>query len=309
MRQQKLSKRGKNLFMKKNILKRIMPLFIAMLLVVITLPSSSMAAEATVNLRSTSSFAVLAGQTVTNTGATTITGSLPEGGGNVGIHPGTAFTGQSTVTMTGWNVSLNDSVALQAKNDLVLAYDDAAGRSPTATFTEVDNQLGGKTLTTGVYAFGHAATANLTAASPLILDAQGNENAVFIFQASSDLVFASGSKIQLINGAKYCRVFWQVTSSATLGTNSVFVGHIFALTSIWAKTGAVIQGQLLARNGEVTLEGNTITNGLCIATPTATGAPSTSDIPVTSTSVFVLLLSGMILIIFGSMKYKARKSN
>ena len=239
------------------------------LTVMMAVPTLSMAAELKVNLGTTSSFAVLAGTTITNTGATTITGSTPEGGGNVGLHPGTQFPGQPDVKMIGWTAYLSDSagVALRAKNDLIVAYDDASGRTPTQTFTANDNQLGGKTLKSGVYAFGHAETANLTAASPLILDAEGNDEAVFIFQASSDLIMASGSKVILKNGAKYCRVFWQVTSSATLGTNSTFVGHIFALTSITAKTGADVQGQLLARNGAVTLDHNTIHNGLCVTTP------------------------------------------
>ena len=190
--------------------------------------------------------------------------------------------------MTGWTAYLHDigNVAFQAKADLQHAYDDAAGRTATTTFTATDNQLGGQTLKSGVYAFGHADTANLTAASPLILDAEGNEEAVFIFQASSDLVIASGSTITLINGAKFCRVFWQVTSSATLGSGSYFVGHIFASTSIWAKTGARVQGQLLALTGEVTLEANTITNGLCAveSTPSATATltPTTTPTPTTT---------------------------
>ncbi|HZK56548.1 MAG TPA: ice-binding family protein [Desulfosporosinus sp.] len=244
----------------------LLALFLAAMMAV---PTLSMAAEKKVDLGTTSTFAVLAGTTITNTGATTITGSTPEGGGNVGVHSGSEFTGQSSVEMTGWTAYLSDTagVALQAKTDLGTAYDDASGRKPTETFDANDNQLGGKTLTSGVYAFGHAETANLTAASPLILDAEGNEEAVFIFQASSDLIMASDSKVILINGAKYCRVFWQVTSSATLGTNSTFVGHIFAMTSIAAQTGANVQGQLLAQDGAVTLDHNTIHNGLCVATP------------------------------------------
>jgi len=242
---------------KKSIILAVM--LSMLVLLVLIMPLSSNASEVKVNLRSTASFAILAGQTITNTGSSVINGDT---GGDVGVYPGSAFPGQSLVTISG-AVHLSDAVAEQAKQDLVLAYDDAAGRIPTTTFTETDNQLGGKTLTTGVYAFGHATTANLTASSPLILDAQGDSEAVFIFQSSSDLVTASGSQIQLINGAKFCRIFWQVTSSATLGTNSHFVGHIFALTSIQVQTGATIQGQLLARNGSVTLDSNTITNGLC----------------------------------------------
>ncbi|MDO8686370.1 MAG: ice-binding family protein [Clostridiales bacterium] len=270
-----------NEFMKTLSKMRFIPLLLILLLVVMmVVPTMSMAAQPTVNLGTTSSFAVLAGSTITNTGPTTINGDV---GGNVGLHPGTEFPGQADVTMTGWTAYLSDpaGVALQAKNDLVAAYLDVAGRTPTTTFTATDNQLGGQTLKSGVYAFGHADTANLTAASPLILDAEGNEDAVFIFQASSDLITASGSEIILINGARFCRVFWQVTSSATLGTNSHFVGHIFALTSITANTGATVQGQLLARNGAVTLDTNIITNGICAITqvPTATLTPVLATTP------------------------------
>ena len=292
-------------------------LLLVLLLTVMTMaPVTASAAETTVNLRSTSTFAILAGTEVTNTGATTITGGLPEGGGNVGVHDGTSFTGQSTVVMTGWNVYLSDiaGVALQAKNDLILAYDDAASRTPTTTFVESDNQLGGKTLTAGVYRFGHADTANLTAGSPLILDAEGDPNAVFIFQATSDLVTASGSVIELRNGARYCRVFWQVASSATLGTNSTFKGHIFALTSITASTGATIQGQLLARNGAVVLQANTITNGLCetIASSSSSSSSSSSTggtLPDTSTPWYTLLLVGAVIAFIGAyaLKRKNRK--
>jgi LPXTG-motif cell wall-anchored protein len=244
-----------------------------MLVGALAVPATSIAADpplVKVDLLSTSNFAILSGTTITNTGPTTISGELPEGGGDVGMYPGSAITDLAQITMTGWTVHINDPAAIAAKNDLIKVYDDAAGRTQATPLNGGDNQLGGKTLKSGVYSFGHAATANLTAASPLTLDAEGNAEAVFIFQASSDLITASGSKIILINGAKYCRVFWQVTSSVTLGTYSQFVGHIFAMTSIAAQTGATVQGQLLARNGAVTLDTNTITNGLCVITPPLT---------------------------------------
>ena len=177
--------------------------------------------------------------------------------------------------------------------------------------TASDNQLGGQTLTSGVYAFGHAETANLTAASPLVLDAEGNDEAVFIFQASSDLITASNSVIILKNGARFCRVFWQVTSSATLGTNSTFVGHIFALTSIAAQTGANVQGQLLARNGAVTLDHNTIHNGLCVTPTAATGAVKKTvtggQLPKTSTPLYDLLFLGAVLTLVGVVGWRSRK--
>src|SRR5450756_2346996 len=238
------------------------PLLLALLLVaMMAVPAMSMAAQPTVNLGTTSSFAVLAGETITNTGSTTISG---DAGGNVGLHPGTAFPGQAGVTLSG-AVHLADAVALQAKNDLVTAYDDAAGRTPVTT---IATELGGRTLTPGVYD-SESGTFQIT--GTLTLDAQGDPNGVFIFKTTSTLITASGSSVSLIGSARYCRIFWKVGSSATLGTNSHFVGHIFALTSIAAQTGATVQGQLLARNGEVTLDTNTITNGIC--TPTTPVKP------------------------------------
>ena len=236
-----------------------MPLLLiplVVLMVTLAVPAKSKAAQPTVNLGTTSSFAVLAGETITNTGPTTING-------DVGLHPGTAFTGQASVTING-AVHLTDAVALQAKNDLVTAYNDAAGRTPV---TQIPTELGGTTLIPGTYA---SAAGTFQITGTLTLDAQGDPDGVFVFQTDSTLITASGSNVSLINSARFCRVFWKVGSSATLGTNSHFVGHIFALTSITATTGATVEGQLLARNGAVTLDTNTITNGFCADTPDAT---------------------------------------
>jgi len=288
-------------FKKVKLLKQV---FVFMMISALLIPRSALAAEETVNLRTTSTFAILAGTTITNTGPTTVSG---DAGGDIGLHPGSAFPGSASVTTTG-AIHLGDAVAEQAKQDLVLAYDDAAGRTPTTTFAETDNQLGGKTLTTGVYRFGHADTANLTASQPLILDAQGDPNAVFIFQATSDLVFASNSVVQLINGARYCRVFWQVASDVTINTSATFIGHIFAMNSIWVRTGATVQGQLLARNGEVTLDTNTITNGLCaLITPSPSPTPSGGPVVIPSTGdearpglwigISVVALAGLVVLV------------
>jgi len=119
-------------------------------------------------------------------------------------------------------------------------------------------------LTPGVY---NSISGTFQITGTLTLDAQGDPSAVFIFQTASTLVTASSSSVSLINSALPCKVFWKVGSSATLGTDSQFVGHLFALTSITANTGAVIRGQLLARNGSVTLDHNTITNNVCTITP------------------------------------------
>jgi hypothetical protein len=173
----------------------------------------------------------------------------------------------------------NPALLTTAKNDLTTAFGTAAGQSPTSTFVAGDNQLGGQTLVPGVYAFGHAATANITAASPLTLNGQGDPNAVFVFQASSDLVTASNSVVQLINGAQACNVFWVVGSSATLSSSSTFVGTLMALTSATLNTGATVQGRILARNGAVTLDHNTITvPSTCTvaALTTATTSPATT---------------------------------
>jgi uncharacterized repeat protein (TIGR01451 family) len=219
------------------------------------LPAIGTAAQPTVNLGTTSTFAILAGTTITNTGPTTINGSA---GGDVGLFPGTAFPGQADVTLSG-AVHLADTAASIAKDDLVAAYDDAAGRTPV---TRIATELGGRTLIPGVY---DSASGTFHITGTLTLDSQGDPNAVFVFKTASTLITASSSRVSLVNGARFCRVFWKVGSSATLGTNSHFAGHIFALTSISAQHGATVQGQLLARNGAVTLDSNTITNGLCAA--------------------------------------------
>ncbi len=222
------------------------------------IPTTSFAAQPTVGLGTASSFAVLAGQTVTNTGVTTIGGSA---GGDIGVFPGSAFTGQDTVVQSNGAVYLADEggVALQAQSDLTTAYDDAAGRTPATT---IPTELGETTLTPGVYT-SESGTFEIT--GTLTLDAEGDPDAVFIFQTSSTLVTASDSSVNLINSARACKVFWQVGSSATLGTGSYLVGHVLALTSITANTGAEVYGQLLARNGSVTLDTNTITNDVCAA--------------------------------------------
>ena len=207
-------------------------------------------AAASVNLGTAKSFAVLAGTTITNTGATTITG-------DVGVHPGKTATGFTTVTLHGAK-HLGDAVALSAKNSLVTAYNDAAGATPV---TNVPTELGGTTLKAGVYA---SDTLGLT--GTLTLDGAG----VYIFQAGSTLITAPNSKVALINGASACSVYWQIGSSATLDTSTSFKGTIMALTSIALKTGATLQGRALARNGAVTMDHNTINSSSCAA-PSSTG--------------------------------------
>ena len=243
-------------------------LVIAVLVVIMAVTGMSIAQPQSVDLGTARSFAVLAGSAITNTGPTTISGTA---GGDVGLSPasGTAITGLTTDHVEGTIYTVdafgpdgsveNADLLTTAKNDLTTAYNDAANRTVTET---IDVQLGGQTLTPGVYDELGAGTFNIT--GTLTLDAEGDPNAVFIFQASSTLVTASDSKIVLINGAQPCRVFWQVGSSATLGTDSIFVGHILALTSITANNGAEVEGQLLAQEGAVTLDDNTIINDVCV---------------------------------------------
>ena len=145
----------------------------------------------------------------------------------------------------------------QAEIDLTTAYNDAAGRF---TVNIVAGDLVGLTLIPGVY----KSTSSLGLNGTVTLNAQGNPNAVFIFQIGSTLTTGSGSNVNLINGAQACNVFWQVGSSATLGMNSTFKGNILALTSITVTTNATVDGRLLASNGAVTLDSNTITKATCV---------------------------------------------
>jgi Ice-binding-like len=218
------------------------------------------AAQPPVGLGTADSFAVLAGQTVTNIGPSAINGDL-------GVAPGTAVAGLLPVVGT---IHTADAVAAQAQSDLTTAYDDAAGRN--APFA-APADLGGLTLTAGLYS--SASSLGLTGA--VTLDAEGDPDAVFVFQAGSTLITAAASHVNLINGAQPCNVFWQVGSSATLGTTSVFAGTVMALTSISMNNGVTVQGRALARNGSVTLINDTINAPRCA--PGTTGGGGTSSSP------------------------------
>ncbi|MDM7989007.1 ice-binding family protein [Arthrobacter sp. zg-Y877] len=226
--------------------------------------SAAFAAEAPVGLGTAASYSVLGGQTVTNTGPSRLNADL-------GVSPGSEITGFPP-GLAGGSVNLANAQAAQAQADVVIAYDDAAGRAPTES---VAGDLVGRTLGPGVY----NSTGPLALSGTLTLDAQGDPNAVFIFQAADTLITASASSVNLIGGAQACNVYWQVGSSATLGTNSSFMGTILALTSITATTNTVVEGRALARNGSVTLEDNTFTAPNCAPAPTASAPPSAPSAP------------------------------
>jgi Ice-binding-like len=246
-------------------------------------------AAVAVQLGTAAPFAVLAGSAVTDIPTSALTG-------DVGLSPaaGSFYTGLTQAEVHGTIYSTNSagpagsvndpSLLTVAQNNLTTAYGQAADDTPTTTFTAGDNQLGGQTLVAGVYAFGHAATANITAAHPLVLNGQGDLDSVFVFQASSDLVTGVGSAVELENGAQACNVFWQVTSSATLNSGSTFVGTIMALTSATLGADASVQGRVLARNGAVTLDANTITVPTTCAVTTPPTTTTTAAAPVATTA-------------------------
>lgn len=234
--------------------------------------TSSSNAVTPVSLGTSSTFAVLAGAGITNTGATTVSGTA---GGDMGSSPTPAFTGTETVTTTGTKYLAAEANVGQAKLALDAAYLDAAGRTPS---TPVPVELGGTSLVAGVYksAVGLGLTGTLT------LDAQNDPDAVWVFQTDATLITGSGSVVSLVNGAQACNVFWQVGSSATFGTTTDFAGHVFAQTAISTQAGTTIRGQLLARDAAVTLINTTIINDACVTvtpSPTATATATTTPTP------------------------------
>ena len=186
--------------------------------------------------------------------------------GDLGLDPGSSITGAPHAL---GSTHIDDGVALSAKNALTVGYTDAAGR-PATKLASAD--LSGQSFTPGVY---NASSALLFSAGNVTLNAQGNPSAVFIFQVGSSLTTGSATHVLLINGAQPCNVFWQIGASATLGTNSVFAGTVMALTTITGQTGMTMNGRLLARNGAVNLDTNTITTSACAAGTSGTGTTGT----------------------------------
>lgn len=221
------------------------------IMVVLSFPhQDALADQAPVNLGLAEPFAVLASSTITSTNGGTING-------DVGLWTGTTWDAGTPPVIVRGTLHLGDPVADQAQKDLTTAYNDAAGRT-TNVISVADGELGAKTLAPGLY---RSAPGSFAITSvDLTLDALGDPNAVWIFQMpDSTLTVGNGRKVILTGGAQARNIFWQVGSSATLGTTSVVKGTILALASITVNTGASLDGRALARTGAVTLDGNTLT--------------------------------------------------
>lgn len=214
---------------------------------------------AAINLASGSPFVVLGGAGATNTGPSVLNGAL-------GDSPTQALSGFNTAVLNG-PVHDNDAVAAQAQLDVGTAYDVAAAEPTSMDLTGTN--LGNRTVTAGTYSY--SSSAQLT--GPLVLNAQGNPNARFVFNISSALTTASASSVLLINGASPCNVYWRVGTSATLGSTTQFKGNLMALASIALNNAATVQGRLFARTGSVTLINNVLDGSMC-GTTTNTGGGS-----------------------------------
>lgn len=229
-------------------------------------------------LGTASSFVVLGATAVTNTGPTLVTGDL-------GVSPGTAVTGFPPGIVVG-TVHSADAVALQAQTDVTTAYNNLAGQACDVILT--GQNLGGLTLTPGVYCF--SSSSFLTGI--LTLNALGDPNAVFIFQIGSTLITAPNASVNMINtsgAVNACNVYWQVGSSATLDTNTNFIGNILALTSITLNTGADVVGRTLARNGAVTMDSSTVSGNCAVAVATSTATRTNTPVGPGPTSTATLV--------------------
>lgn len=271
---------------------------IAIFVATILTGNSAHAAQPTVNLRTASPFAILSG-TVNITDA----GNASVINGNVGLYPATgANIGLNCPQVTGVIYSAdasgplpcrvtNGPLLLTAKNNLTTAYNDAAGRTPLTT---IATELSGTTLVAGVYDSA-STTFQITAGAPLVLDGQNDPSSVFILQApfeGTGLTVNSGSNVTLTRGAQACNVFWRV-DTASINTTGAFVGTVLALNSISVANGATIEGRLLARNGSVTLDTDTITAPICAGNDTADetpGLPNTGGV-VKQNTIIVLATS------------------
>ncbi len=212
-----------------------------MALWLLTVLSFTLPASARISLGTAETFAVLGASTVTNTGSTQIRG-------NLGVSPGTAIVGFPPGIVEVGTIHDGDAVAIQAQADVAVAYTALAGLPCNANLTGQD--LGGLTLTPGVYCFDTSAQLTGT----LVLDFQNSTKGGFVFQIGSTLTTASSSSVTLANCTKHCDIFWEVGSSATLGTSSKFSGNILAVSSITITTNVVMCGRALAQTGAVTMD-------------------------------------------------------
>jgi type VI secretion system secreted protein VgrG len=264
------------------------------------------AAATAPSLGSAQPFAVLAGTTVTNTGPTTITG-------NLGVSPGSAITGQSSITLIG-ETHAADAVALEAQAGNTAAF-TALDQVCDVTYPGVGQDLVGLTLVPGVYcasAFTLTGTLTLSGSGP------------YIFKSEATLITSGTANV--VSGDP-CNVWWRVVSSATLGVNTSLIGNVLALTSISLATGANLNGRALAQSGAVTMDSNTISNAVCAAAPgpTASPAPTASAVPTVpptstdappsqggSSPLFLLLVASIVVMIgilaldFGRRSYRRR---
>ncbi len=242
-------------------------------------PAGAAGYENSVGLATAGSYSVLGASTSTNTGPTTLSGDL-------GVNPGTSITGTGGSLVVGGATRTAGAATLQAQNDSTTAYNTAAGRAPTGASlgSAIANA---STFQPGVY----KASSALDVSGAVTLDGLGDPNSVFIFQVGSALTTASSTSIVLTGDAQACNVFWQVTSSATVGTTTHFVGTILALTSITLDTGATVKGRALAQTGAVTMDdnvftspdcANTVTSTTLSATPATTGGTTTLTATVTA---------------------------
>ncbi len=226
----------------------------------IALPLLALTAHASV-LNSADAFGILGAQTVTNTGPSVV-------GQDLGVFPGTSITGFPPGVVLG-TIHNDDAVAMQAQADALTGYNFLAGLAVTQTLTGQD--LGGLTLNPGVYFF--ASSAQMT--GQLTLDFQGMNNAMVVFQIGSTLTTGSASSVLVINPGMNDEVFWQVGSSATLGTTTAFYGSVIADASVTLNTGATINcGRAIALTAAVTMDTNTVDTGNCV-TSTTTPEPAT----------------------------------
>jgi hypothetical protein len=198
-----------------------------------------------VSLGTAGSFVVLSGETITNTGFTIING-------NVGLYPGSGITGFPPGVVNGV-VHNTDAVAAKAKQDLNDAYADASGRSGAPV--PLSGDLGGMTLTPGLYV---SATSIELTSGDLVLDASGDEDAIWVFQIGTTFVSNVGRKVLLIGNARHDNVFWNVGTSATIGVGSVMVGNFLTQISISVQTGASMEGRFLTQTGSVTFDSNKV---------------------------------------------------